>query len=542
METRPTFAIPVLAACLLFAGNASAQSPAAPDPKEIAEAGQRSLARFQSEGAVWSVEIGPISDETLTVNVLAAANRRVTKVSVRSPRGTGEMVRIIERDGVWYVLEEGKPLGKYRPHEAPFSVPGARLFLAVAEPAFIVDPGQISSLRYESCSGGVGIYRASLPEQLRTMLSRILKQVQELLDRAPSGKARKQLEQQQTALREMLERGVRVEIDLANGLIVGRGDIKTPMALRDFRWVKTPPEEAFDISGHKWPDHTGDPTEGVDPNDLVMFGHCRGWRVGMKDADTDTCLMNLKTGEMRRVPYRGPISATGCFLEPRTRVVVSGMDVENGALSLFEVDLRTGANRRLGGELLTGGHTLMPAASRDGTKVAALFNDFSAGMLASQVVVIDVKTGKATKIGKPMDTAFLSWLPDTGGLILITREFVAYDKPAKATVARMSLDGTITPIVRGNEPVLLADGKTILFEGDDDRLWRTCDLAGQNVKLFADGLRGYGSPSPSPPGDRILWSRVDPHVGPRPVILKIGSTTPTPAVTGPGLWLYPTWR
>ena len=35
--------------------------------------------------------------------------------------------------------------------------------------------------------------------------------------------------------------------------------------------------------------------------------------------------------------------------------------------------------------------------------------------------------------------------------------------------------------------------------------WQTCDLAGKNVRPFANGLADYGFPSPGPDGKRILW-------------------------------------
>ena len=346
-------------------------------------------------------------------------------------------------------------------------------------------------------------------------------------------------------LTERLARGEVVRVDLDTGVLIGYQWGSLTVRISGLRWLKTVDEKKpFDVSRWKWQDRTNGPLKGGDPNDLAMIGHCGAWRPGAKGYELDGRLINVKTGQFWRIPFQGSVSLPGCFLKPRTRVVVSGMDPETGSLGLFEVDLATGANRHLGGKLLSTGACLGPALSPDGKTLAVGHKEFGGSsiqeVLQLQVCLVDLTTGEARKLGRPMDTAFLSWLPDGKGMILVSRKHIDMDTPAKETICRMDLTGKVTPIVPGGHPVLLAGG-LILFRGEDD-LWRTCDLIGKNVKLFAGGMKGCGFPSPGPDGKRIFWMRVQPPRAPRPVVMRIGSRQLRSVTAVGGLWASPAWR
>jgi hypothetical protein len=80
-----------------------------------------------------------------------------------------------------------------------------------------------------------------------------------------------------------------------------------------------------------------------------------------------------------------------------------------------------------------------------------------------------------------------------------------------------------------------------LFQDRDSDLWNTCDLTGQNVKLFAGGLKGYGFPAPAPDGKRILMMHFSPGQLPQPTILKIGESQGNVITKVGGLWGEPAW-
>lgn len=345
-------------------------------------------------------------------------------------------------------------------------------------------------------------------------------------------------------MRDLLQNGTPTKVDTASGMVVQFGAADRRTELLNFRWLEKVNAEEFRVEGKNWEDFTDDPTE-KDKSSLLMISHSGIWRPGMKSGDTDGRLVDLRTGQFRRIPFQGANSLPGCFLRDRSRVVISGVDAVAGVMGLYEVNLKTGENRQLGGELLASGFTLMPTLSPDGQTLAVLHKGATGRILESQLCLVDLKTGAARPLGEQRDMAFPSWLPDGKGLILLDRESANPSDVSSATietVARMDLEGRITKIRQGSRPVLLNDGKTILFEDTKSRTWNTCDLYGGNAKLFAGGLLGYGFPSPAPDGKRIIMMRFRPGTAPVPMILPLGESKGEPAVKAQGLWADPTWR
>lgn len=120
---------------------------------------------------------------------------------------------------------------------------------------------------------------------------------------------------------------------------------------------------------------------------------------------------------------------------------------------LYEVDLRTGQNRRLGGELLASGFSLMPALSPDGKTVAVLHKGATGAILDLQVCLVDLESGEARTLGDLGDMAFLSWFPDGKSLLLLNREVTDpadVTSPRPDTIARLDLNGRMTKIRDGS--------------------------------------------------------------------------------------------
>ena len=218
-------------------------------------------------------------------------------------------------------------------------------------------------------------------------------------------------------------------------------------------------------------------------------------------------------------------------------MAITGVDPFSESMGLYEVDLETGENRRLGGALLASGFTLMPALSPDGSTLAVLHKGAAGRLLETRVCLVDLGTGEARAVGEPHDLAFPSWLPDGKGLVLLLREVADPSDvagPRTATIARMDLEGRLTRIREGGMPVLLNDGKTILFQDTKARTWQACGLDGGDPRPYAGGLPGYGFPSPAPDGKRIIMMRFRQGVAPEPTILPIGGSDGKPALTDRG--------
>jgi hypothetical protein len=533
----------IAAALGLAALSSPPQAPAdQPNLDDVAKAGAESVKRLESGSATWEVAFSHVQGTGVAAVLRSPAKRKVTATIEKPVRG--EMFRIIERDGVWYVSEHGWPLGRFRPYEAPLQVSPAYALLIGSEVDFLTDPAALAGAECTDVARGVATYRVPLPAAQRRQLQAVIESCESLHRKAPEGPSKRAIARRLETARRQLSGGTTAKVNLATGLVVQQEWMHMKLAVREFRWLDSVDEKAFAVDGGKYPDRCGDPTEGADLNDLAMMQYCGAWRAGGGGRSFDCILINVKTGHFRRVPFRGVSCMGGCFLRPRSRVVVAGPDADTGAVGLYEIDLKTCENRRLGDDLLRTGLCVFPALSPDGKTLAFLHKDIpdaSQGAVQLRVCLLDLAANKVSKLGRPMDAAFLSWLPDGQGLICITRRMVARDKPPEATIVRMDLTGRIAPLRKGDHPVLLHNGRTILFL-DEDRLWKTCDLTGGNVKPFAGGMRHHGFPSPAPDGKRMLWMRFGQQAGPRPVILDVGTAKVTPLTDVPGLWALPAWR
>ena len=515
----------------------------APDADRLAARAAATAHRLATASASWHVAMRTADGVAVHARVLWTAQRKRWRLSLASGGQRTDAFEIIERDGLWYAIDLGRPLGKYRPFEAPFSLPTAYLLLGMSD-ASPVDADLLGRCRYTGTDERGPRYLAAPHPAVAEALRRALGVTEDLARSAPPGQDTAPLRARVDQARRALE-GTPVRVDPNTGLLLEHAVGTFTVSLTDFQWLGRVGDAAFDTGRGPWPDHAADPTEGVDPNDLAMICRNGAWRVGMPGGDFDNVLIDLRTGRFRRVPFRGPLSTGGCFLKGRTRVVVSAMDGEHPGLTLHEVDLRTGANRRLGGELLRAGICLLPALSPDGKTIAVLHNPQAArpgaplAMLESRVCLVDVASGRARHIGQPLDTAYPSWLPDGKGLVLITRKHAAMDKPSVTTLVRMDLDGRVTPLRAGDCPFVLPAGR-IVFE--DGGLWRTCGLDGRDATLLADGMKGYGFPSPGPLGKRVLWMQFARGRAPRPVVVEMGATKAVPVTDAPGLWSWPAWR
>jgi Tol biopolymer transport system component len=209
---------------------------------------------------------------------------------------------------------------------------------------------------------------------------------------------------------------------------------------------------------------------------------------------------------------------------------------------LFEINLLTGEHRQLGGKALEAGILHFPVISPDGRTLAAIKADWASGPLHSQVHLVDIASGTSKPLGKPLDTAFLSWLPDGEGLILVSRESPDPNQPSIGTICRMDLAGKLTPLRKGNAPLVLENTKRILFEDSETDEWKTCDFHGDDVRPFGDGMKDFGFPTPSPDGNRLIMMKFEVLKGPRPYIVEVSTGKSEPLLVGEGLWALPSWR
>jgi hypothetical protein len=527
--------------CLLFASPALGQTVGAqPDLAGMARAGRASIKRFQNESASWtSTTVIPNGLEFI-VEVIStpAARRLVLSAAIQGRRH--ELARIIQKDGVWYTVQ-GPAAAKYRPFEAPLDVPTAYLYLTRSDPQFVTETEPDG---FGTCVGtkdGIATFRNPLPEPQRKQLENSIADLQKYSRENAKVSGNPETKQTIDRIRQLLLDGLSTDVSLESGMITQFGATERRTRITKFNWNKSSDQNNFNTNAQIWDDHCDDPTAG-DRDDLVMIAHSGIWRPGMKSHETDARLLHLKTGRYRRIPFQGVSTLPGCFTPDRTRVVVTGLDPRSGVMGLYEINLRTGENRQLGGKPLAAGFSLFPSLSPDGKTVAVLHKGSSERLTDTQITLVDLATGNAKPVGTPRDTGPVSWFPDGKALLTFERNDPKASKPAAETVCRIGLDGRVERIVEGALPVIVDEGKRILFQDVAFRTWKTCDMNGADVKVYANGLQGYGFPAPSPDGKRLLMIRFRPGQAPEPMILPLGQSEGKPATTAPGLWTTPAWR
>ncbi len=160
-----------------------------------------------------------------------------------------------------------------------------------------------------------------------------------------------------------------------------------------------------------------------------------------------------------------------------------------------------------------------------------------------QIVLVDVASGRARELGKPLDSANLSWLPEGDGLVLVSRAAKDFDKPSEGTVCRMNLQGEVTRLRKGNMPFSLAPKARILYLDDDgESSWMTCDLEGKNPERVLNGLPHFNFPAVSPNGGKLLIMKFGGENGPQPNVVDLDMKQTTPIPVEKGFWGMPVWR
>ncbi len=537
--TRDLAFIGIICSALAFPVHAQ-DAEKKPDNAALAAAGQASMKRFQKESASWKSTTSLPGGVDVVVESVSAPNalRCVLSFEMRGRRD--EFARITQKDGVWYVVE-GRKAGKYRPFEAPFDVPTAYVFLVRSRPQFILAPEQAEFGTYQATRNGLATYRTPLPDAQAKQLQSSIDEFDKFMKATPGQAVPPEAARTIDEARDVLKNGLSTEVEVGSGMLTQLGPPEMRTKVTEFRWRGEMDPKDFATDGPKWEDYTDDPTAG-DRGDLVMMGHSGLWRPGMPAQDADGRLLDLKTGRFRRIAFRSAVTLPGCFTKDRMAVVVTGVDTMTGAMGIYEINLKTGQHRQLGGALLATGFSLFPCLSPDGKTVAVVHNGASGGLLDAQICLVDLATGNAKPLGKPRDTGPVSWLPDSKGLVIVERTSIDVSKPAVEAVCRLDLDGRVTKLCPGSSPVVLGESKRIMFQDQTTRLWMTCDISGADVKLYADGMKEYAFPAPAPDGKRLLMMRFRKGQAPEPMIFSLEQTEGKAATTVPGLWKSPAWR
>jgi hypothetical protein len=549
---RPFFAsLAILAAACGLAATrrAAAEPPAKIDMEELARTGSSSWQQWRRSNAQWSVTAVLPSGVTVAMDVIRTPFRQRMILRAETKDRREELVRVIQRDGAWY-CQDGGGLSKWRPYELPTESVLFYAMLSRATPTY-VDAETVQRLgrvrRIDA--GNVGTFMSKLDEASAAAIRGNLVLLEQVLLKNEQNPMAPKLRENIDQLRSFISDGTPIQVDLNTGQIIDMGAERFHTQVTSVKLLKEVDDAVFgvDVPGdpHFWEgarDKTQDPTTSGDVNKLAMIAQFRAYQPELKQYELDGRLVDLNTMRVRRIPYEGPVCAPGCFTQDRKSVVVGGTTA-NGSVRPFLVNLSTGVNRGLGGQLLDGTSTVAMALAPDGRQIAAITRVVSGREIENRVYLIDLTSGDASPVGSGVDAGAIQWMPDGKHLLVSAPRQEIPENPMINTLGQMNLDGQFT-LMRKHaiNAQLLPDHRQILYLNDDDHQWYTCDLAGENPTLFAGGFKGYESPAISPDGKQVIWLKPDAGKPTVPVMFSFGHLDGTLMTGEPGTWGLSVWK
>lgn len=565
-----------------------------PDLSALAERGKLSLSKLDTDIFSWRAVHTSPSTAPYTVDTLHLPNMRRMIVSVRLGDTQRKLAEIYERDGYWYVIKEDGST-KYHPYEAVFDEPILYTFLAQSELRSVDADRPPGS--FEGVEENLAMFRnrptpdeaarlAKLGEGMKKTLENFraerkkanekfateVKKYQEKIKNANGGGggkkgkgknkkaemvanlrqamiAHKAIEEQRDENEELMqqridnvaalrENGAVAKVDVRSGVFMKWG-LESQVEIRDIR--RHDPGEIdpswFDVSVQNWLDMA--PQRRHDEfEQLAMFNHNPLWRPGAPSVASSAVFVNTTGGPIVRVPYRGGIASGGCFSADRSKVYITGQLVDRPAVGLFELDLKTGKQRQLGGETLADGFVDTPRPSHDGRRLVVLHKQ-SLLKPESRVYVVDLESDQVTPVGKPMHVSSPSWFSNDEALLVAVRE-----GEGGTTIERLDFDGTLTLLTQGRSPVILSPRHLMLYDagGDEAHNWMTCNTEGRRVQPVGNGMPEFFAASPSAFGTEALMLRTGGEQGPRPHIVNLETGETRELSVGLGWWSHPVWK
>ena len=521
-------------------GAAEADSP--PRVEDLIRAGRQTVKTFQTTPAAWRVRFRMPNGFTMETKVVRDEKRQAWRFAQIVDGRTELLSEVIERDGVWHVIES-KRRAKYRPYEAELHLPGGYLLLALAQLRCVQDKGEFDNAKFEERRGHIVSYRLPIPPETRALLKKSVAALEQLQKQDPTLATRPDTIKLLELTREQLAKGTPLVVDEATGIMVECKLRDMLISLEDFKWLNTTVDADFALPRNAVWDDQARPWSDTELNDCVMVGHDPLFQAGGKNPAIDAYLLNVQSGRLRRLPYEGISSMPGCFLKDRREVIVCGFDVD-GPAGLVKVNLQTRANTPVESDHGKGRMSMFAELSPDGEKAATLQMSASGQMTDFQFRVVNLADGTSRLLGSPKRIGGpFSWLPAGDGLIL--KRFEPVEDPRAIEprmLCRMDLNGKLTDLRRGDWPMVLRSTRKILYKDDELELWHTCDLDGFNPRIFADGLARHSTPTVSPDESRIIFTHYEKGKLPELLLFELGKPKGKPVVRASGFTGTPIWR
>jgi hypothetical protein len=480
-----------------------AKAPACDDrlsPSEITKiirAANTTAARLKTHSATWALKISENETNFLLVRRIQLPNQTRWLFDWIEKKKLHGFIRITATNGLWavrqiYPIAETGPkfnlLASLTPeYETPFLFPITYSWIAQTELAFATNQSFLENAPVQSRTRSRIILRVPLSDIERQGLTSFIE--------TPPPEAMSKY------FRHVLENGRTYSIDLKTGLLCSGDSIFGRAELNEFKFIRKAPgdksnKQAADAELFSTNRFTNWPA-----GQTVLVAHDPFPKVRKKRPLLNTSLLNLETGEIRRIPahdFEGGSQA--CFHKNRHEIICSGA---NGLIvpEICKLNLATSSNT-----VLFNGLFKQPTLSPSGHALAGFLHTTRQ---ISALTIYDFQKNNLRTIGSTNIWAdSLAWLPDESGWI-VSRQFNArLNTAAIFSLWRVDRDGNSVEIGSGAHPIVLPNTNRVLFRHPSGS-WFTCDFDGRDTKPFGNRLTKFDSPVLSPDGKSLLFNSIE---------------------------------
>jgi len=511
-----------------------------PIATEVASNAQASVERFSNDAAEWEVNIQfPSNPNSFRVAVLRDRDRIRYIGSIAATNEDPIVIfKVIAETNVWYVVEEEIRL-KCRPWKHYFQFAISELLMEASELRFVCDATALTPYVAGETNSTSVRFRERMDLSQSNNLAAVLKESDSV---SPTSTNSQRTSTQSPAdfLKRTLRDGRSFSINHRYGFQDEWETQQLNVKVRNFRWLPESSTNRIQYDIKNWPDRT-QPYRGANWDRCVFVVHDPAADSRDKARISPRLgILRIDTGTVTRIPVPALSTIWGCFLPSRQEALVLHQDIF-GEAQVSKVNLRTGdvnpCDFALAGQPIG-----MPILSPDHKTIAILYRPSTAeSVLEFQMLLLDLETQKASPLGKAGKLGGpYSWLPDGSGIILKRFNPAPPNEIEPCTVCILKLDGTMTDIVAGDDPLVIPSQKRFLFEGAN-REWFLCDLAGKIRVKYAGGMKGYGNPTLAPNGKEMLWVRYSSDQFPQINLFDFGSNKGKAVVKSPGFTSIPVW-
>ncbi|MCH2206748.1 MAG: hypothetical protein MK132_12870 [Lentisphaerales bacterium] len=427
----------------------------------------------------------------------------------------------------WYVIEEEK-LNIYRPFEANYKLTKTYYYLMKSKLQFL-NPKNLNFLgKYAKKEGNK--YHFYIPlnqaekESLRHRIDIIRKK---LIPNAPSRAEEHFYLRKVQSLFKYIKQGKQNIVD-TSGVITRLDNPDGVVEITDLKLTTLSDNESLTPKGD-FLDLTAVPNW----QETAFFSFNGTWQPGRPTLTKDCRFINLKTGVIRRLPFKGTLSTPQAINRHKGLLFLTGTLPGSPHLRPFVYNLDDGSMKPIGPRAIHQGRVEQISLSPNQDKIAILHNPQPHLGDLRQLIILELNSRKMQTYKLQGNPQRVCWHPDNKSI------YYSNDS-AKPMISLFSPGKVIDDIVQGIYPTLTPDSKKLLYLDLKDQLWKSCSLIGEKSEVFHKGLQSLQFPFWNSSTKGIFIQHGE-ESWPIPVIYDLNTQEANPITKVKGLWLTPVW-